>query len=468
MQQNDIDLFEHLLYKETQYLKEIESQGLLCEEPQWQIGLELEGWFIDRTLMPQPLAPKMIAELNQPELSEEITQDVFEINLNPISVQAGFLTEFDKNLTTLYKLCNDWASQNNTQIITIGMLPHLSPNHFKRHLLTNNLRHHVLNELLLKQRDFQPWSIKIEGEEIIELTAEDICLEAATTSTQFHLKVPQHQMVRTYNCAQLLAAPMVALAANAPYFNSKSLWQDTRIPWVQQTVSEQLPPNCWINREDRVLFGHGYVQNSITELFQSNLKFSSLAPTVNLEKADLFHHLKQHNGTIWRWNRPVVGACDQSGAYHIRLEHRVQSAGTSPSDIAAQLGFYIGILAYWQLHDFNPVEKIDFQHIRNNFYKAARFGLQTEIVWENTRSLKIFDLLHLDLLPKAKLGLFSLGLSTAEIAFYLDEILNQRLKQGLSGAIWQQQKVKKYGSVQTMLEQYHAHQQTLKPLWCWD
>jgi hypothetical protein len=39
-------------------------------------------------------------------------------------------------------------------------------------------------------------------------------------------------------------------------------------------------------------------------------------------------HLRLHNGTIWRWNRPLLGF-EANGTPHLRIEHRVMPAGPS-------------------------------------------------------------------------------------------------------------------------------------------
>ena len=459
------ELFKQYIALETQHLLEMEKQHLFCEDPEWHVGLELEGWFLDKDLQPQAIAPKMLTELDCNELSEEISKEIFEINLKHLAVKANFLELFDKDLTALFCKCNKWAMQNNTKIITIGILPHMSPEHFTRELFVDGPRYHLLNDSLLQQRKYQPWTINIKGDQAIDFIATDICLEALTTSTQFHLKVPHSQLVNTYNRAQILAAPMVALAANARYFNGKSLWHETRVPLFQQTVSQQVHPLSSTNMEDRVLFGDDFIQKSIMEIFLDNLAFNPLLPLVEPGKSRDFHHIKLHNGTIWRWNRPVIGQADSS-VFHIRLEHRVQSAGTSPSDIAAQLGFYVGMLAYWERNGCE-LERVSFLTVRDNFYQAAKFGLQGFVKWAGNKRVGIQPLILNELLPLAKEGLSYVGLQQEEIHYYLDEVLGQRLKQGLSGAVWQRNKVQELNSVIHMLEIYHEQQQSLKPLWRW-
>jgi hypothetical protein len=53
---------------------------------------------------------------------------------------------------------------------------------------------------------------------------------------------------------------------------------------------------------------------------------------------DQFAHLRLHNGTIWRWIRPLLGF-DVDGTPHLRIEQRVLSAGPSIIGMAANAAF---------------------------------------------------------------------------------------------------------------------------------
>ena len=61
------------------------------------------------------------------------------------------------------------------------------------------------------------------------------------------------------------------------------------------------------------------------------------------EPVESLAHLRLHNGTIWRWNRPLIGFSDD-GRPHIRIEHRVVPSGPSTLDVVANAAFYFGLL----------------------------------------------------------------------------------------------------------------------------
>jgi hypothetical protein len=52
--------------------------------------------------------------------------------------------------------------------------------------------------------------------------------------------------------------------------------------------------------------------------------------------------LRLHNGTVWRWNRPVYDVVDD--VPHLRVENRVLPGGPTVVDILANGAFYFGAL----------------------------------------------------------------------------------------------------------------------------
>ena len=92
--------------------------------------------------------------------------------------------------------------------------------------------------------------------------------------------------------------------------------------------------------------------SSILDLFKENIRyFPSLLPELSDEDpvAELaagripqLAELRLHNGTVYRWNRPVYDVFD--GRPHLRLENRVLPAGPTVIDMLANSAFYYGML----------------------------------------------------------------------------------------------------------------------------
>ena len=170
----------------------------------------------------------------------------------------------------------------------------------------------------------EPVHIKIQGRETLALDISNIIHEAGTTSLQIHLQVNFSEAKDFYN-ASLIASPiMCALCANSPFIYGKELWDESRIPLFEQVISLEVIQNS--KKVSRVGLGHGFVNECISELFDHNLLHPILLPEIRDKDTKKLHHLLLHNGTIWRWNRPLIGF-DERGNVHFRIEHRVPSAG---------------------------------------------------------------------------------------------------------------------------------------------
>ena len=131
----------------------------------------------------------------------------------------------------------------------------------------------------------------------------------------------------------------------------------------------------------RVSFGTGYARHSLFECFQENLEhFPVLLPEYLDEDSASFAHLKLHNGTIWRWNRPLVGINDD-GTPHIRIEHRTPAAGPTLIDTVANAAFYYGLTQNLFELISNDGLPIEFTVARDNFYHAAKQGISSHVSW---------------------------------------------------------------------------------------
>ena len=158
--------------------------------------------------------------------------------------------------------------------------------------------------------------------------------EAACTSTQLHTQVSPDNFAAYWNASQAISGIQLAVGANSPYLLGKQLWQETRIPLFEQatdTRSEELKEQ---GVRPRVWFGERWI-NSIFDLFEENVRyFPALLPITDDEDplevledggTPALSELKLHNGTIYRWNRPVYDVVD--GVPHLRVENRVLAAG---------------------------------------------------------------------------------------------------------------------------------------------
>ncbi|MEE8321461.1 MAG: glutamate--cysteine ligase, partial [Gammaproteobacteria bacterium] len=323
-------------------------------------------------------------------------------------------------------------------------------------------RFRALNEQVLLMRGNAPISLDIHGREHLDTTHHDVMLEAAATSFQIHLQVAQEQAVRMFNAALIVSAPLVAISANAPYLFGRDLWDESRIPLFEQAVDVGRDGN------KRVTFGNDYVRGTLFSCFEENLEhYPVLLPLNTEDDPARFHHLRMHNGTIWRWNRPLIDF-DPDGTPHIRIENRVIPAGPTIQDMIANAVFFWGAIQILATLSEAPEFKIPFPVTKQNFYNVARYSLQATIQWLDGELTPVRDILMNDLLPMSRKGLERMQIDTNDIDHYLG-ILEARVTSGRNGATWQRNWVQQHGAdMDALSREYMQRQQTEVPVHEWD
>ena len=256
---------------------------------------------------------------------------------------------------------------------------------------------------------------------------------------------------------------MVALSANSPFLFGKDLWHETRIPLFEQAV--YIGPS---ERVKRVGFGIRYLHESVLECFQANIdRYTVLLPRLMDEPEEQLAHLRLHNGTIWRWNRPLVGINEQ-GVPHLRIEHRVVPAGPTLDDCIANAAFYFGTVRALAGMEAAPEHRLPFESAKENFYTAARQGLEARVEWLDGNKCSVADLCRDNLLPLARQGLQELGIDHHEIDHWLG-IIEGRLERKQNGAVWQRAWVERYGrDMPGLIQAYLERQVEGDPVHHWD
>ena len=80
--------------------------------------------------------------------------------------------------------------------------------------------------------------------------------------------------------------------------------------------------------------------------------------------------LRLHNGTVYRWNRPVYDV--MNGRPHLRVENRVLPAGPTVVDMLANAAFYFGLVRELAEADRPIWSQLTFSAAEENFHAAAR------------------------------------------------------------------------------------------------
>jgi len=463
----DFKEFQDKLHEETESLRSLLEHGE--SESQGEVsGLELEAWLVDQNFLPCPVNESFLKLMDSPQMVSELSRFNIEFNSQPHALKDGFFASLEKEVGNALQAGNLCASHLGSQILLIGILPTLRESMLSLENMSPLLRYRALNEQVQRLRGGRPFCLDIQGQEHLTLKHENVMLEAAATSLQIHLQIPAERALRFFNAALLVSAPMVGIAANSPFLFGRELWSETRIPLFEQSVDLPATQEPAQTEFGRVSFGSGYLKKSWIELFEENLRrFPVLLPLSEHAGPEELPHLRMHNGTIWRWNRPII-SFDEEHRLALRIEHRVASAGPSLVDVLGNCAFFLGLIHHLGNSQDPPEAEMDFSKARENFYEAARHGLDAKLHWGRRSSIPLQKLLEEELLGRAEEGLRSLSIPEEEIEHYLWDTVGQRVRKGQNGAVWQKRFVDHYGKdFPAMIQRYAEWQGTQNPVHSW-
>ena len=459
--ERDFDRFSARLREETRLLETWFAEGRF-DAGERLAGCELEAWLVRPGARPAPCVDEVLERLGDPLVVAELATFNIELNAPPTSFSGKPFTRLAESLGEILSGVRRTAAGLDARLAMIGILPTIEPEHLTLAYMTPRTRYRALNEQVFALRHGRPLPLLIQGHDRLELVWTDVMLEAGATSFQVHFKVHPDEAARTHPASQNDSGPMVALAANTPDLFGRDLWDETRIPHFEQAVSVG-----GAVLQERVGFGFRYAQQSIMETFRSNVdRYPVLLPDRLHEPPERLPHLRLHNGTIWRWNRPLIGF-EADGRPHVRIEHRVLPSGPSVPDVVANAALYLGLVHALAQEEPAPESRLMFLHAQKGFYTCARMGLAAEIPWLDGRTHAVAQVLKDDLLPRASAGLGALGVDGAEIDHWLG-IIAERLESRQTGAAWQRAWVARHGHDMAGLTcAYLDHQAKGRPVHAW-
>ncbi len=458
---DDFAEFVQRMRAETDLVKAWERDGYLSDGPV-SAGFELEAWLVDRETRPSAKNNDFLVAVENELVVPELSCFNIEFNGDPQELTGTGLSKLQTELEDLWRHAVGVADGIGLRLAMIGILPTVEGDDLCVANMSESNRFRALNEQVFRLRKGRPIHLKINGEDALDSEHMDLMLEAAATSFQIHLQLPVGREVDYYNASKLVSAPLVAVSANSPYLFGKNLWAETRIPLFEQAVSV----GDW-DYAERVTFGVRYIENNLSEVFMANRqRYPVLLPQVRDRAVEKLDHLRLQNGTIWRWNRPLIG-WDEDGTPHYRIEQRVVPAGPTVLDSIANAAFYYGLVTYLAEHDTPPHERAQFFTTRDNFYEAAKHGLDARIRWNHVDDLPIDQLILDTFLPMAEAGLQRLVVDEYDIRRYLG-VIEARSRKKQNGANWQRSFVKKNRvGMKEMLEAYLLRQETAIPVHEW-
>lgn len=444
-------------------------------------GMEIECNLVDSAYQPAMSNAEVLQAIADPAYQTELGAYNIEFNVPPRRLPGRAALDLETEVRASLNAAEMKANRHDAHIVMIGILPTLLPEHLAGRWMSESTRYQALNDSIFTARG-EDILIDIVGPERLSLQTASIAPESACTSMQLHLQVSPADFAQNWNAAQVLAGPQLALGANSPYFFGHELWAETRIELFAQATDTRPDELKTQGVRPRVWFGERWI-TSIFDLFEENVRyFPSLLPELSDEdpvrelaegRTPKLSELRLHNGTIYRWNRPVYDVVN--GRPHLRVENRVLPAGPTVVDMMANAAFYYGTLRTLSEEDRPLWTKMSFAAAQHNFIAAAQHGMDARLYWPGYGEVTADELVLRQLLPMADEGLRRWEVAAEVRDRYLG-VIEGRAKTGRNGATWQVATVRalqergmaRPAALAEMLRRYGARMHSNEPVHTWD
>lgn len=451
------------------------------------IGAELELFIVDSAGFPLPINRQVLRQTLDPRVTVEIGRFNLECNLKPGPLAgrpfSALREEFESALAEVRRA----AAPLGARVAVTGILPTLREEDLGRGSLTALPRYRAMSTSIRRRRDAAPFRVSIRGEDSLALEWDDVTLEGANTSLQYHLRVNPADFARMYNACQLATAPVLAVSGNSPFLLGRRLWDETRVALFRQAVDDRGELQPEESRRGRVTFGHGWVRQGALELFAEAVALhgpllpvlAPASPREALARGELprLDELRLHQGTVWSWNRAIY---DPHDGGHVRIEMRALPAGPTVEDMLANGALLLGLTLGLSRDVDALLPGLPFDSARENFLRAAREGLDAVLLWPERREpsprpVPVVELVR-RLLPVARSGLVDAGVDSAE-ADSLLSLIEARLASASTGARWQrkmlarlEEHMPRADAWGALLERYMTHAASGRPVheWPWE
>jgi len=433
--------FTRAVLNDLQALEAMLENGQI-ENDVRRIGAEQEMFLVDSSLHPAPIVTEVMDEAKDGRLTTEIGRFNLEANLTPRDFSGSCLRDMETELDDVLGVVRKAAGKFDSGVVLAGILPTIHLSDLTEANLTPNPRYHEINRVVTKLHG-ENRHINIKGLDELQLTLQDTFIEFSNTSFQVHLQVGASEFSKYYNWAQAISGPVLAPAVNSPLLLNHRLWHETRLALFQHATDTRSDVHKERNQTPRVNFGDRWLGDSILGVLREDaVRFRVLL--TQAAKEDSLETLERggipqlsawrlHNGTIWRWNRACYGIVN--GCAGLRIEARFLPSGPSVADEMANAAFFLGLMTALPEEFGDVTRRMSFDSAKTNFYNAARYGLNSQMVWIDGKSRRAGRLILEELLPRARKGLELAGIDSADNDRLLG-ILENRICAEKTGSQW--------------------------------
>ena len=446
------------------------------------IGAELELNVLDKNNFPSFKGYDVYKELNLDQLTTEYARFNLEINSDPIPFRNNCFSELKSNINRPFGILQGEANKQDLNLLLAGIIPALNRRHISRDALTPEKRYEALYDIR-KDLHGQGYEIHIRGTDELIVKNNVLLFAGCMTSFQMHLQVSTDEIIDKYNWAQMISGPLLAASTYSPLFLGKKLWSETRIALFEQSTDTRPRDQSMLDKQARVTFGNGWIEDSILEIFRQDLvdyepMFMNTNPEEPLDKVNnnitpKLYSWNLFNSSVYRWNRICYGITPEDEP-SLRIENRILPAGPTMEDQIANFAFWAGLMnglpdKYKELQN-----KISFEKAKSNFLKAAHLGLEVQFEWFDEALVSARELIIEELLPIAREGLKKASINRHEAGHYL-QIIEERVKSGKTGSKWLlnnyeqlKESCKEEDALSTLTSAMLDRQQTDQPVHTWD
>jgi gamma-glutamyl:cysteine ligase YbdK (ATP-grasp superfamily) len=452
--------FQRKLALEMDYVRQLFAEQRF-DNRQRKLGYELELCLLDEDGRPAPLNDKVLKSADNELFTYELARFNLEINGNFFAVGPRVFQHIDEDMSSLYSAVEQACERFDIQPGLFGVLPSLNLQHLDpQQYMSDMYRYRLLDQRLMDMRQ-RPIQLDIRGADHLKVKKNDVMLEALGTSLQIHYQVPFDEAVDSYHASLWASMAVLAVSANSPLVLGKACWQESRIAIFKQAVDTRNPTEIDAAVTPRVHLARGYI-HSWLDLFEHNNVYSPILPEVLDSEVSALHHFNLHNGTIWRWVRPILGV-DKDDTYHLRVELRVAPSGPTLIDTMANIVFNIGLIEGLKQTP-KDLTRVPYKQLERDFYEVARTGLEAHIHWCSGETGVMRELLRRDIIPLARTGLQKLGIKDAEAWM---QIIEQRVQNSQTGASWMLDFWTKHADAEALVSCYLKHARSNTPVHLW-
>ncbi len=435
--------------KRAQFIKhllnDIKAMEYMLENDMFEtgitrIGAEQEFCLVKNDWRPAKNSVEILDEIDDPHFTTELARYNLEINLDPIELTNNCFSKVENQARSLLNKADPVAERHGSKIVLTGILPTISKTQLDMEYITPRPRYLALNDALLnlKRTNF---NLHLQGVDELSINHDSVLFEACNTSFQAHLQIDPKDFISSFNWAQAISGPILAISSNSPLLLGRELWNETRIALFKQSIDTRKISLALKDQQPRVAFGNSWATGTAVDIYKENIAQYKIILAKEIDEDSLkmvkegkipkLKAVNLHSGTIYPWNRACYGV--GNGVPHLRIENRYLPSGPSVRDEIANFALWVGIMMARPAKYDNMPEVMDFQDAKSNFIKAARYGKDSMLVWDK-KEYNVVELMEEVFIPLAYEGLKKAGVSNEDAEKYL-KVIERRLH-GKTGAQW--------------------------------